>query len=277
MNTEAKVEIIVNGKTVKQYTHQGKVYIEARSGTEYSIKIKNDAWNRKLAVITVDGVNVITGQPQDEGVGQGYIVKGYDSIDIKGFRKDSDSVGAFKFTKKGNSYCNEQGLKGNNGVIGVRIFAEKERPVVMYRSITIPRIELGCHTKGFVDTSIDDIGPTGPVGPLGPLGEAGIDNVTYTTSVSNPRTLDFMNVKCSCSSDKASPDFDLGTTWGQKINDAVTYTSFDTEPQYHTDYVIYYDTRSNLEEIGINFRKEKEVFYPKAFGAFATPPKGWRG
>ena len=122
MNTQ--VEISVNGKPVKQYTHQNNIYIEARAGTEYTIKVKNDAYQRKLAVITVDGLNVITGKPQVDGIGQGYIVGSRDAITIRGFRQDMETVGAFKFCKKSGAYCNEQGLKGNNGVIGVRIYDE---------------------------------------------------------------------------------------------------------------------------------------------------------
>ena len=64
---DTHVEVLVNGKTVRQYQHGAATYIEARAGTEYSIKIKNDTYCRKLAVITVDGLNVITGtiQPDD--------------------------------------------------------------------------------------------------------------------------------------------------------------------------------------------------------------------
>ena len=132
MNTQ--VEVLVNNSPVRQHNHNGNTYIEARAGTEYSIKIKNSDHNRKLVVITVDGVNVITGEPQPESIGQGYIVRAYDSLDIKGFRKDMSSVGAFKFCKSGGSYCNEKGLKGNNGVIGVRIYDEKVVPLIYYKT-----------------------------------------------------------------------------------------------------------------------------------------------
>lgn len=129
MNTH--VEITVNGKPIKQYSHKGNTYIEAKIGTEYNIRIKNDSHRRKLAVVTVDGLNVITGQPHSANdIGEGYIVGAYDSFDIKGFRKDMNSVGAFKFCQSGKSYCNEQGLKGNNGVIGVRIYDQKVNEIV---------------------------------------------------------------------------------------------------------------------------------------------------
>ena len=254
MNTQ--VEILVNGKSVRQHNHNGNTYIEARAGTEYSIKIKNSDHNRKLVVITVDGVNVITGEPQPESIGQGYIVRAYDSLDIKGFRKDMSSVGAFKFCKSGGSYCNEKGLKGNNGVIGVRIYDEKVIPLQLYYISNVP-ITRSIHTKGSPD-----------------FGDF-LCKSSFNTSASN-NTMD-SNVTCSYSSNTSSPDFDLGTTWGKKIEDSVTTVEFEAVESSAKTHTIYYDTKENLEAIGIVFKKEKEVNFPKAFGAFAKPPKGWRG
>lgn len=253
------VDIVVNGKPVKKHSHDDKTFIEARSGTEYSIKIKNNYWARQLAVITVDGVNVISGEPAGSGVGQGYIVSGYGTIDIKGFRKDTDSVGAFKFTKKGNSYCNEQGLGGNNGVIGVRIYAEKQKPIIVGYKLDNDR---GIPRRILCKSSVSDI-----------------SQKSFTLSqpdMANTYSVSDDNVLCSYNTSN-SPDFDLGTTWGKQINDSVTYVTFDTDENSYNDYIIFYDTKQSLQKIGIQFNQEKQVFYPTAFGAFAKPPKGWRG
>ena len=266
---DTHVEILVNGRTVKQYQHGAATYIEARAGTEYSIKIKNDTYCRKLAVITVDGLNVITGNPQPDGVGQGYILPARDSLDIKGFRKDSDSVGAFKFCKKSGSYCIEKGLKGNNGVIGVRLYEEKVQEI-LYRSFSslkssnsesIPKGPAFPRTDPMMwyTTSTSDMNDNGPV----------------ASAASPVRNSDVRDIKC-CYVSSVSPDFDLGTTWGKKINDSVTYVDFEADKGNFLDHVIYYDTKENLEKIGISFKETTQV-YPKAFGAFATPPKGWRG
>ncbi len=248
---DTHVEVLVNGRTVKQYQHTtSETYIEARAGTEYSIKIKNNAYCRKLAVITVDGLNVITGEIQPDGVGRGYIVPARDSIEIRGFRKDTDSVGAFKFCKKGNSYCNEKGLKGNNGVIGVRMYGEITQQVV-YKSY---------HWYSSSLTSTDG---------------RGIDPVDSTAGSVNDGVT--RGMKC-CYTSSVRNDFDLGTTWGKKIDDAVTYVDFEVDANHHEDHIIYYDTRENLEKIGISFKKETQVAsHPKAFGAFAKPPANWKG
>lgn len=256
MNTDTHVEIKVKGKPVRTYNYNNNNYIEARAGTEYTIRVCNDSWSRMLAVITVDGLNVISGQAQDESVGEGYIVPFRNSIEIKGFRKDTDTVGAFKFCKKGASYCNEKGLKGNNGVIGVRLYREKKREPVYYKMATFNEPDPGY--KCSVDNSSTAAKPYDFGTTLRSCGNT-TDSYCYTSSV------------------KSAPDFDLGTTWGQKINDSVKTVEFENETYYCADHRIYYDTRENLEKTGIVFWEEKLAVLPKAFGAYATPPKGWKG
>ena len=263
-----QVEVLVNGRPVKQHTHTGytrygNTYIEARAGTEYSIKIQNGEWKRKLAVITVDGLNVITGEPQPDSIGQGYIVGARDSLEVKGFRQDMSSVGAFKFCKSGGSYCNEKGLKGNNGVIGVRIYDEKYVPTTYYKSESVfgdnPYLRKG--------PSITTPWTQPPIMCKSSLNDSDMLSRSVMDS----------NVTCSYSSNTSSPDFDLGTTWGKKINDSVVNVEFDAVETPTATCTIYYDTKENLEAIGVVFKKEKEVCFPKAFGAFARPPKGWKG
>ena len=100
------VEVLVNGKPVKKYNHQSKVYIEGRSGTEYSLRLRNNSFDRVLAIISVDGVNVITGQVASEN-DTGYIIDPNSSIDVSGFRKDKNTVGSFVFRGKNESYSKD--------------------------------------------------------------------------------------------------------------------------------------------------------------------------
>ncbi len=257
MNTQ--VEVLVNGKPIKQYSYEGKTFIEAKINTEYTIKIRNNSYNRRLAVITVDGVSVLTGQPHIfNSVGEGYIINAYDAIEVKGFRKDVDSVGAFKFCQAGKSYCNEQGLKGNNGVIGVRIYEERQSSLVF-------------------DSSNDRYKEKNERWP-----EPIPYKITYTDNSYHTSTTDDSPgvIFCCCnttSTNEPSPKFDVGTTWGKQINDKVVDAYFDTNESNYTDYIIYYDVRRNLEKIGIKFIKEKLISYPRAFNTFAKPPKGWVG
>lgn len=267
MNTY--IEIKVNGKPIKQYNKDGRTYIEARNGTEYSITVHNDGWHRKLAVITVDGLNVITGQPQGDEIGRGYIVKARSTIDIRGFRKDDNAVGAFKFCNKDKSYCNEQNLKGNNGVIGVRLYDEKARPtwVGLFNSmnnIRLPGSDDPVYYKNSIRDNTSD-------------NSRGLCDDSITCRYSSLVDTSAKGLTKSLRSAKSTPDFSLGTTWGQKLNDSVVTVDFENEDTHSDEFVIFYDTRKNLENIGITFKEEKQVSFPKAFGTYATPPKGWKG
>jgi len=244
---DTKVDIKVNGKSVEQYEHNDCTFIDAREGTEYTISVKNNSFRRKLAIVTVDGVNIITGEAQGNDNKNGYVINGYSVVDIKGFRQDLDSVGTFKFCKKGESYCNQKGLKGNNGVIGVRVYNEKEQVHVSWTTYD---------SGTFFDNDY--------------FKHSGNPITTASPSEENVYRSDI-----SCSS-LTNQSFDLGTTWGKKVNDSVTEVSFDPEVDFE-DTIIYYDTRKNLEKMGISFKKEKQISMPKAFGNFAKPPKGWNG
>ena len=115
-----EVLVCVNGKPVREYNYDQKTFLEGRPGSQYSLKLKNNSGKRVIAVISVDGLNVITGEPED-GDGAGYIVERYSSVDIKGFRHDMNSVGAFKFCEKSKSYCNSTKETKNNNPTNVRL------------------------------------------------------------------------------------------------------------------------------------------------------------
>ena len=131
-NNGIDMRVLVNGRPTREYSHKGNSFIEARHGTNYSVKIKNDNGWRVMAVISVDGLDVITGKPAEKS-NKGYIVDSYKSIEIKGYRVTDDSSAAFVFTNKDDKsvyVAQQKGDKRNSGVIGVRVFREKEAPVV---------------------------------------------------------------------------------------------------------------------------------------------------
>ena len=124
-----EVNILVNGNRCKKYSHNGKLFIEAKKGSEYTIEIKNNQWKRILAVASVDGLDVLNGKPAKEDA-NGYVVNGYTTLKIDGFRVSNEKVAKFLFDYKGGSYAasKEDGSERNVGVIGVRLFSEKEKP-----------------------------------------------------------------------------------------------------------------------------------------------------
>jgi hypothetical protein len=61
-NNGIEMTVHVNGRSVKEYTHQGMSFIEARDGTNYTIKLKNNLGQRAMAVVSVDGLDVVSGK-----------------------------------------------------------------------------------------------------------------------------------------------------------------------------------------------------------------------
>ena len=82
-----------------------------------------------MAVTSVDGVNVITGE--SAGYGQsGYVFDAWAGYDIAGWRKSNEQIAAFTFTSVPRSYAARTGRPENVGVIGVALFRERTYPPI---------------------------------------------------------------------------------------------------------------------------------------------------
>ncbi|MBS0314295.1 MAG: hypothetical protein JSS05_08915 [Proteobacteria bacterium] len=115
------------GRTLPIYTYRGEYWVAGRPGAKYAISVRNLGPGRILAVTSVDGVNVVSGQTA--GINQpGYVFDGYQSYQIAGWRKSNAQIAAFEFVASGASYAERTGRPANVGVIGVAVFRELVRP-----------------------------------------------------------------------------------------------------------------------------------------------------
>lgn len=127
---QATVEIVdrTEGRVLPIYWHDGRRYVIGKPGNEYAIRVRNPGGGRVLAVMSVDGVNVITGataSPQQSG----YVLAAYESTDISGWRKSMSRAAAFYFTALPDSYAARTGRPDNVGVIGVAVYRERVVPI----------------------------------------------------------------------------------------------------------------------------------------------------
>ncbi len=119
------LEVVSDGRTMSTIQHGGRTYLPVpRWGEEYSLRITNNGPRRIAAVVSVDGLSVITGKPASEG-DAGYVVDAHNSITIKGWRRNLDQVAAFSFEERHNSYASRTGRPENVGVIGLAAFEEQ--------------------------------------------------------------------------------------------------------------------------------------------------------
>jgi len=124
------VDIIdrTDGRVLPIYTHEGRRYVVGKPGNEYAIRVRNGGSERALAVMSVDGVNVITGDTASPSQ-SGYVLDAHGSFEIAGWRTSQSRTAAFFFTTLANSYATRTGRPDNVGVIGVAVFRERARVV----------------------------------------------------------------------------------------------------------------------------------------------------
>jgi len=294
------INVLVNGSRCKQYGHEGKSYIEAKNGSEWYFQIQNNSPTRILAVCSVDGLNVLTGEsasPTDSG----YIIDAYSSQKIKGFRFSDEEWALFKFGYKvnGKTYAQSKGdgAEKNCGVIGVRLFQEKQ----------IPKIQVPIEDPEWTKWPMYCSGSSyqGIFGGSGTCG-AGLNitgansNVTYTANASNNADFSLQNMtedyylpvresetkgrfnkirSTSYNTYTKKASFDMGTEWGKREKSKVETINFERGIEiYSTD--IYYASRSSLIDMGvpINPRIKVSNSLPESFpNRYAKPPKGWTG
>lgn len=232
----AQVEIYdrATGSTLPTYSRQGRTYVAGEPGHEYEIRIRNDEGVRMLAVTTVDGVNVITGQTG--AVDQsGYVMDPYGYTNIEGWRKSMSRTAAFYFTKLSDSYAAKTGRPDNVGVIGVALFRERayEPPCCAYN------MESGS-----------------------------------SSAQSAPAARESMADSSARAKAEARAESKLGTGHGRNEYSAAQYTEFQRASKRPNEtIVIYYDSERNLIAQGIIPAKQRLATRPQPFpNSFVPDP-----
>lgn len=114
------------GEALDIHRHQGRRYVVGTPGNEYAVRVRNCTGGRVLAVVSVDGVNVVTGETASHDQA-GYVIEPGGYVNIQGWRKDFDRTAAFYFSDPAHSYASRTGRPDDLGVIGVALFREMER------------------------------------------------------------------------------------------------------------------------------------------------------
>ncbi len=256
------INILVNGNRCKIYNHNGKFYIEAKHDSQYELEIKNNTWQRSLVLASVDGLNVLSGETAtDED--SGYVIQSQSPLRIKGFRYSNNEVASFKFTNKNNSYAQSVGgseAAKNCGVIGFKIFNEYFNLSNYYLSNQFtPSPSIPQYPNMDFDYNKTILRSANCSAAIG------------------ARSLDSSNQSLSYNSAVNCVDFDMGSTWGQKIESKVTEIPFERGALvYSVD--IYYASRQSLIDMGVPINTGNQVSFPQSFPKkYATPPKNWVG
>lgn len=259
------------GETLPVHFHKGEYWVAGTPGAKYSVSVANAAGHRVLAVMSVDGVNVLNGQTASVDQ-SGYVFNGYQRYEVTGWRKSNNEVAAFEFVASPASYAARTGRPANVGVIGVALFSERvyQPPVSVTPPYRTYRYGAG-KAESSRESAADSAASAAPASPApasaAPSGAAanGIGNEMAKRAEARPE----MREK-------------LGTGHGAREWSQISHTNFERAQSVPNETIrIRYDSRENLISMGVI----REPHYPghrppnpfpESLGFVPDPPRYWR-
>jgi hypothetical protein len=224
-----------------EYRHRGSTYVAGRPGERYAVRLSNRSGERVLVVLSVDGVNAISGQTASPAQ-TGYVLAPWQSADVTGWRKSDDEAAAFYFTALPDSYAARTERPHNVGVIGVAVFRER---------IALPRarpFEPMPYSSGRDDGRMAD--------------KAAEGSSAGSPAASPERERD---AALASRSDK------LGTGHGEREHSPIGRTSFERATSQPAEIVqVRYDSHANLVASGVIVPRRT---VPDPFPGFVPDPR----
>jgi pyruvate/2-oxoglutarate dehydrogenase complex dihydrolipoamide acyltransferase (E2) component len=266
---------ISTGERLTVYQHGGRHYVAGAPGRRYAVEVRNRTEGRVLAVVSVDGVNVVSGETAMPAQ-SGYVLAPWQQLHIAGWRKNLDEVAAFYFTAVPDSYAARTGRPRNVGVVGVALFREA------------PSAASGLSGGRFEERSAAESPEDAPAAPAAKAqgrGKASAPTQAAEASASEaePRPRNGEQSRADASSAggalqrqaEANRAARLGTGHGERLASQAERTTFRraTEAPEET-LVIYYDSRANLIARGV-IPTPAPTRTPEPFpGGFVPDPRG---
>ena len=209
-----------SGAAIPAHYFRGEYWVAGAPGARYGIEIRNLSGGRLLAVTSVDGVNVLSGDTAAWNQ-SGYVFDPGEKYQINGWRKSNSEVAGFTFTAADNSYAERTGRPANVGVIGVALFREREAAP----AYSLPRMAEPPYTP--------------PPSPL----------VGGSPSTAAPAAADRARASMA---ESAVASAKLGTGHGEREYSYVTDTQFQRLQSEPNEVIrIRYDSYENLVALGV--------------------------
>ena len=221
--------------------HRGSAWVAGRPGSRYAVRLSNRSAARVLVVLSIDGVNAVSGETAAPGQ-TGYVLAPWQTTEITGWRKSLTEAAAFYFTALPDSYAARTDRPDNVGVIGVAVFREREQPP----EVAAPPRPLESESRvaqgaGDRERSAGNASPAAPA----PSAKA------------------------------AARDERLGTGHGEREYAPTTRVSFERATERPAELLrLRYDSVENLVAAGIVVRPARRPTVPDPFPGFAPDPHG---
>ena len=201
----------------------GRYYLEARRGGRYSVSLANRTGERVGVILTVDGLNAISGE-RDAGRGRMYVLGPWQRTSVRGWRTSLQDVRQFTFVDEEVSYATRSG-KANEKMGWIEIAAYRERrPFVRWA----PRRER-------------------PESPAPIESEAGEARRKATPEPARDSSEAAAPAPLAGAQARAYP----GTGWGPRAHDPAVLVSFDPEDEPGERVALRYEYRPALVALGV--------------------------
>lgn len=257
-----------SGETLPVYTAaDGQRYVAGRPGARYGVTLRNLRRERILVVMSVDGVNVLTGATagwhQD-----GYVLAPLASGQIAGWRKSDREIAAFEFSAPGDSYAARTGRPLDLGVIGLAVFSERRPEPLPPPPIQHAPMQDRAASRKAAPAEAEAMSPA-PASPAGAAGADAAASQAAPSAMARRERADMAEQK-------------LGTGHGQRETSVVSRTHFERARSTPDEVIaLRYDSRANLIRMGVIPSDEAPVARPRPFpqtpqaGYVPDPPERW--
>jgi len=240
------------GEALPTYRSRGATWVAGRPGDRYAVRLSNRSGGRVLVVLSVDGVNAVSGETAATGQ-TGYVLGPWQSTEITGWRKSWSEAAAFYFTALPDSYAARTGRPDNVGVIGAAVFRERvEQPV--QRSFQAPPVARGRF----------DAGEGASAERRAEAADGANSGSVAAPAAASPQPREPESL---AKTDK------LGTGHGEREYSPTTQTTFERAGSQPDEIVqVRYDSWANLVAAGVVARPRPPAV-PDPFPAFVPDPR----
>jgi hypothetical protein len=253
--TLVAVSVQIDGRSVSLYPapdSSGRYYLEARAGGRYSVSLANRGGERVGVVLTVDGLNAISGE-RDTARGRMYVLDAWQSTSVQGWRTSLQEVRQFTFVDERRSYATRTGQANEKmGWIEVAVYRERR---ALAQAMPHSRPE---RPRPY------------------PIEEQENRDRAPAPAAEPPSARDDSGATAKLESDGKRRSYP-GTGWGQRTHDPVVLVSFDPEPEPHERVTLRYEYRSALVALGVLHPRtsshDRLWQRERAEPGFAQPPR----
>ncbi|MGZ5155871.1 MAG: hypothetical protein ACXWIZ_16425 [Caldimonas sp.] len=249
------------GDVLATYRFRGASYVAGRPGDRYAVRLTNRSGARVLVVLSVDGVNAVSGETASTGQ-TGYVLGPWASAEITGWRKSYAEAAAFYFTALPDSYAARTGRPDNVGVIGAAVFRERVPQPVQRPFETQPPIS---------NSRIDGDERQEPERRAQAQGSVAAGDASSERSAAAPAAAPpALRDRAESFAKKTDK---LGTGHGEREYSPTTQTTFERASSQPAETVqVRYDSYANLMAMGVIGRPRPPVF-PEPFPGFVPDPR----